>query len=82
MVHPQGKSTTERAIKLTDATAEWLLNRVEDSGSGQPPSASHRQAEVSEARASSHFPNSDVVVDCLSSDDDPMGWGFDMDLVL
>ena len=81
MVHPQGKSTTERAIKLTDTTAEWLLNRAEDSVSSQPPSASQYQEEVSDARASAHLPSSDAVFECLSSDDDPMGWGFDMGLI-
>ena len=81
MVHPQGKTTTERATKLTDVTAAWLLDRVEDSVSGQPSCASSCQADVSETRGSTHFPISDEQFECLSSEDDPMGWGFDMGLV-
>ena len=79
-VHPQGHSTTGRAYKVTEEIAKWFLERVEDSTSvGVHASVNH--VSVGNARALIHTPSSADQLEGYSSEDDPMGWGFDMGFV-
>ena len=77
MVHPQGKTTTARAVKLTDETAAWLLDRVEDATSVQRTSthsASSRELPLCEEDIGGLPGLQDEL-------EDPMNWGFHFGLV-
>ena len=79
-VHPQGRSTTGRAYRVTEPIAKWFLDRDEDVTSVVlQPKDSHESED--NALALTLNPSSEDQLEGCSSEDDPMGWGFDMRLV-